>query len=169
VVFLSGGSSLGIRDYTLEAISGLPGAFICAQGVAIKPGKPLIVGHIPDWRGQGARTIWGLPGQAGSAQVVMHVLGLPFLRQTAGWRNSYDQSLWPARRATLARNIASAQGREEYIRVRLEPRPGLLPLAHAVTAPSGLLRSLLEAHGLVRIPAPAEGLTAGAEVDCLLV
>ena len=64
VVFLSGGSSLGVRDFTLEAISRLPGAQICVQGVAIRPGKPLIVGRIPDWRGQGARTAWGLPGQA---------------------------------------------------------------------------------------------------------
>ncbi|MDE7065920.1 MAG: molybdopterin molybdenumtransferase MoeA, partial [Desulfovibrionaceae bacterium] len=72
-------------------------------------------------------------------------------------------------KAELARNVASRQGREDYVRVRLEPgEEGRPPRAVPVLGMSGLLRTLTEAHGVVRIPARREGLERGALVDVLL-
>lgn len=171
VLLLSGGSSVGARDFTVAALEGLPGAEIFCHGVALSPGKPLILARV------GEKCVWGLPGQVASAQVVMFVLGAPFLRHLAGQRRAFDQSLWPCRRALLSRNMASKQGREDYLRVRLEEPSGTgapqetppLPLAVPLPGQSGLLRTLLDAHGLVRIEANAEGLEQGSAVDVLLL
>lgn len=168
VLLLSGGSSVGARDFTVAALERLPDAEIFCHGVALSPGKPLILARV------GQKCVWGLPGQVASAQVVMFVLGTPFLRHLAGRSDAFDQNLWPARRAVLSRNMASKQGREDYLRVRLEapadPEPtGGLPLAVPVPGLSGLLRTLLDAQGLVRIDADLEGLEQGSVVDVLLL
>lgn len=175
-VFLSGGSSIGVRDLTLEALQSLGDTEILCHGVALSPGKPLILACC------GQTLVWGLPGQVASAQVVMHILGIPFLRHLAGHSlmaqfsrqqaprcgHAFDQKLWPSRQAILSRNIASRQGREDYIRVKLDYQANGLPHAIPVPGLSGLLRTLLDSEGLVRIPARAEGLEAGTPVDVLL-
>ncbi len=168
---------LGIVPDDLEAIAAalqkhlaqvdvrLPGAEIFCHGVALSPGKPLILARV------GGKCVWGLPGQVASAQVVMFVLGAPFLRHLAGCADAFDQSRRPARKAVLSRNMASRQGREDYLRVRLEApaADGGLPLAVPVPGLSGLLRTLLDAQGLVRIDADLEGLEKGSVVDVLLL
>ena len=163
VVLISGGSSVGIRDLTIDALQSLPQAEILAHGVAISPGKPTIVakaGDVP---------VLGLPGQVASAQIVMLVLGLPLLRHMSGEENAFDRENRRRIRAELAQNLSSRQGREDYVRVRLEQRDGQLPLAWPRLGKSGLLRTLIEAHGLVSVPSNLEGLRQGAEVDVWLL
>lgn len=176
VVLLSGGSSVGVRDLTVAALSRIEGAELLAHGVAISPGKPTILARVGGKDGgDGCRAVWGLPGQVTSAQVVMFVLGVPFLHHLLGRADAFDRSLWPARRVRLARNVASRQGREDWVRVRMEPadltKPGDdgPPLAVPLLGKSGLLRTLTGAHALVRIPARAEGLIAGSEHDAYLI
>ncbi|MFW5735097.1 MAG: gephyrin-like molybdotransferase Glp [Oceanidesulfovibrio sp.] len=162
VVFLSGGSSVGVRDLTLSVVSRLTGARILAHGVAMRPGKPLVLARVE--QEGGAKAIFGLPGQVTSAQVVMHVLGLPFLRLLMGDPEPFS---WQRRAfipAVMERNVASRQGREDYVRVRLESSGAGLPKARPMLGPSGLLRTLVEADGLVRIPAGDEGLYEGRQV-----
>ncbi|UZP65942.1 molybdopterin molybdotransferase MoeA [Desulfovibrio mangrovi] len=161
VVFLSGGSSVGTRDLTVAAIERIEGMQLVNHGVAISPGKPLILARC------GNKAVWGLPGQVASAQVVMFILGVPFLRHLAGWRNPFDQSLWPARRAVLTRNVASKPGREDYVRVRIDVAEGEVR-ATPVTGKSGLLKTLILSQGVIRIPSDSEGVYEGAEVDVLL-
>lgn len=172
MLLLSGGSSVGVRDLTVAALERLGTADIFCHGVAISPGKPLILATAsrPSATGatQGRCVIWGLPGQVASAQVVMMVLGQPFIRHLAGHPDAFAQRLWPRCRAELARNVASRQGREDYVRIRLEPREGQLPLALPVPGMSGLLRTLIQSQGVMRIPASLEGLEQGKEVDVLL-
>ena len=174
VLFLSGGSSVGVRDFTVAALEGLEGrgkgrAEIFCHGVAISPGKPLILARVTCADGHICH-VWGLPGQIASAQVVMQILGAPFLRHLAGHPAPFDQGRWPRVSARLARNVASRQGREDYIRVSLrEDSATDLPQAVPVPGLSGLLRTLLAADGLVRIPASLEGLEAGAVVSVLLL
>lgn len=88
VVFLSGGSSIGVRDLTLEALQSLGDTEILCHGVALSPGKPLILARC------GKTLVWGLPGQVASAQVVMHVLGVPFLRHLAGHSSRPADPAW---------------------------------------------------------------------------
>lgn len=162
-VLLSGGSSVGTRDLSIEVISSLPQGRIMAHGVALSPGKPTILAA------QGQIPIIGLPGQVTSAQVVMYVLGLPFLAHLGGEDQAFDRSRQARVWARVERNIASQQGREDYIRVKLvQDAKGTL-WAEPVLAKSGLLRSLLHADGLLRIPAQAEGVSAGGTHEVWLV
>ena len=107
LTLLSGGSSVGARDYTLDALRRL-GADILAHGVAISPGKPTILGRT------GGKPVLGLPGQVASAQVVMLIFGLPLVRHLAGDTVAFDRepATFPAE---LSRNVASKQGREDHV------------------------------------------------------
>lgn len=163
LVLLSGGSSVGVRDLTMQALAHLPDSEVLAHGVAMSPGKPTILARL------GQKPFLGLPGQIASAQVVMLVLGRPLVRHLAGDGTAFDEALRPLRRAELSRNVASKHGREDFVRVRIEARGGLLPLAVPVLGKSGLLRTLLDCQGLVVIPADLEGLYAGTEVDVWLI
>jgi molybdopterin molybdotransferase len=163
VTLLSGGSSIGVRDFTVAAIEALPESSLLAHGVAISPGKPAILGRVGD------RAVLGLPGQVASAQVVMAVLVQPFLRHLQGHVAAYERAGWACVHAEMARNVASKQGREDYVRVRLEEREGMPPLAHPVLGKSGLLRTMLRAEGLAVIPADAEGLYKDALIKILTI
>ncbi len=157
-VLVSGGSSVGARDFTLASLAALPDSEILAHGVAVSPGKPTILARV------GRKPVIGLPGQVASAQVVMTLFGKPLVEHLAGNPQALTRTpfTYPA---TLARNLASKPGREDHVRVRLEPRAGDLPLAHPVLGRSGLLKTLLNADGLITIEADTEGLEAGTRVE----
>ena len=70
--------------------------------------------------------------------------------------------------AVLSGNIASAPGRELFQRVRVE-RAEDGWRAEPVLGRSGLLRSIVQGHGLVRVPLGSEGLDAGTRIEVLLV
>ena len=163
VILLSGGSSAGQRDYTLSAFAALPDAAILAHGVAISPGKPLIMAR------KGEQSLWGLPGHAASALVCAEVFIRPLLRHLSG--QSLPASFFTTRRAILTRPVASAQGRRDYVRVRLEEGSGLdeLPTATPVMGKSGLITTLVMANALAVCPEDREGLAAGQAVDVHLL
>ncbi|MBU1247067.1 MAG: molybdopterin molybdotransferase MoeA, partial [Proteobacteria bacterium] len=98
VVLVSGGSSAGVRDLSVEAIERIGGE-VLAHGVAISPGKPTILAR------RGSTPIIGLPGQVTSVQVVMHVLIMPFLRQLQGEPHPFARSSRNLVRAELAKNV----------------------------------------------------------------
>jgi len=71
-------------------------------------------------------------------------------------------------KAKLSRNMASAQGREDYIRVRLEKAEDGAIYAHPILGKSGLLSTMVKAHGLMKIDMNTEGLEKGEVVDVIL-
>lgn len=164
VTLLSGGSSAGQRDFTVHALGELPGCEILAHGVAISPGKPLIMARIRE------QSLWGLPGHAASAMICAEVFILPLLRRLLG--QAEEREVWRGQiRAELARPVASAQGRRDYIRVALEPplQEGGPLLARPVMGKSGLISTLVMAAGLVICPEDREGLNAGQVLDVHLL
>lgn len=157
LVLMSGGSSVGGRDHTLEAVRQVSSGRILVHGLAMSPGKPTIVAAAGD------KAVVGLPGQVASAQVVMQVLLMPFIAHLGGAGDAFREG-WDLFPAVLSRNIASRQGRTDFVRVSLERRGSGLPMAVPVQGKSGLLKTLLQADGLVEIPENSEGLNAGQEV-----
>ncbi|MCK9377824.1 MAG: molybdopterin molybdotransferase MoeA [Syntrophobacterales bacterium] len=158
LILVSGGSSVGVRDLTLNAIQDLPGADVLVHGVALRPGKPTILASLGT---PGLKPLLGLPGHPASAAVVMEVLGRPLLTRLAGLTDpaSWGRSV----SARLSRNLAGATGREDYVRVRLR-RDDHIVWADPVLGPSGLLSPLVKSDGLVMIPLGVEGLFKGEEV-----
>ncbi len=159
MVLISGGSSVGTRDFTVDAISSLKDTEILAHGVSISPGKPTILARA------GKKPVWGLPGQVVSAMVVFRIIVLPFLNRLKGL-DGRDRTIRVP--ATLSRNVASAQGRREFIRVLLEHGAGRIT-AKPVLGKSGLIRTMIHADGLLEIGEHVEGLEKGALVDIILL
>ena len=163
LILISGGSSVGTRDLTLAALEDMDNSTILAHGVSISPGKPTILADI------GGKPVIGLPGQVTSVQVVFLVLVTPLLRRLAGEgpdRSRIPRASVPAR---LGRNLASKQGREDYVRVRLEFSDEGLPTAVPLIGKSGLLKTMLQADGLIRIPAGQEGMSKQSEVKVFVL
>jgi molybdopterin molybdotransferase len=159
LTLLSGGSSVGVRDLTVQVFTAMPEAQLLVHGVAVAPGKPFI------WVRAGGKNLLGLPGQVASCLVAFHVLVEPVIERLLG-RPAVPFSRFGRARARLTRNLPSVHGREEYLRVRLTDKDGQA-LAEPVFGKSGLLRTLVEGDGLVRVERDREGIKAGTEVTVL--
>jgi molybdopterin molybdotransferase len=159
MILLSGGSSVGARDFTLKVFETFPGLELLVHGISVKPGKPTIVARL------GNKALCGLPGHATSAMVTFTILIRPLLHRLAGRKITALDHFTV--RAVLERNIESSGGREDYVRVKLlQTENGLL--ARPVLGKSGLISTMVEADGLVRIDAEFEGLYRGEEVEVML-
>jgi molybdopterin molybdotransferase len=114
VLVMSAGSSVSVRDMTAEVIEGLGRPGILVHGVSVKPGKPTILAVCD------GKPVFGLPGNPVSAMVIFDLFVTPTIRSLLGAQEARKTRV-PAR---LARNIASATGREDIVQVRLENRTG---------------------------------------------
>jgi molybdopterin molybdotransferase len=160
MVLISGGSSVGSRDFTLDVIRALPDAEILVHGVSISPGKPTILAASEQ------KPIWGLPGQVTSAMVVFHVLVRPALEKVGGLS---EKRLITEHKASaiLSRNLASVQGREDFVRVKLVERENQM-YAEPILGKSGLIHTMVKADGLIKIDMNSEGLDKGTPVTVVL-
>jgi molybdopterin molybdotransferase len=168
MVLMTGGSSVGTADLSAKVINeaGSPGVLV--HGVAIKPGKPLIIGLA----GSVDRPvpIFGLPGHPAAVTLCFELFVRPILtRLTGEVPHPALEGIAPERsvKARLARSISSAPGREEHVRVMLERREDGL-WARPVFGASGLITTLVKALGTVVIPVNRIGIEAGEEVDVVL-
>lgn len=161
-VLISGGSSVGSKDVTLEVIGSFPESSIQFHGISIAPGKPTILATVC------GTPLLGLPGHPQSALVIFELFGAPLLRVLGGEDPGGVFTPRQVTRARLVENVASQPGREDYVRVVMEVRDGIrcaVPLA----GKSGAIFNLVQADGLVCIPAAVEGLDAGVDVDVILL
>jgi molybdopterin molybdotransferase len=158
VILISGGSSVGARDFTLEVIQSFSGSEILAHGISISPGKPTILARIEE------KILFGLPGHTVSSMIVFFLFVKPCLNHLEGGKTS---SQVPRVTAWLTRNIASAQGREDYVRVALQKGKAGWE-ASPVLGKSGLISTMVRADGLIRIDQNCEGLEKGEMVEVIL-
>jgi len=156
MVWISGGSSVGTRDLTLKVCETLPDFELLAHGISISPGKPTIIGK------SGSKPVIGLPGHVASALVVAAVFLRRLILRLSG-RKDFSMGFHDKIEAVLSRNLESASGREDYVRVKLIKKGETL-VAEPVFGKSGLISTLVEADGLVRIDLNTEGLYQGQKV-----
>jgi molybdopterin molybdotransferase len=156
MVLISGGSSVGTRDFTIEVLSNLPQSSILVHGISIRPGKPTILAKAQN------KAVWGMPGHVASAMIVFKAIVQIFIERIAGLRELGP--IKPSIYARLSRNLASAQGRVDYIRVRLMDKAGEL-WAEPILGKSGLINTMVKADGMVAIDINTEGLDKGTTVE----
>ncbi len=159
-VWVSGGSSVGARDMTLKVLESFDDMELLAHGISISPGKPTILAKI------GGRAVFGLPGHAASAMVIAEVFLKEFIFHLLGC-DSEDLEFNKSIKAEMSRNVESKSGRDDFIRVRLEKNDDK-PKAVPIFGKSGLISTLVDAHGLVRIDRNSEGVYRGQIVNVLL-
>lgn len=161
VVMVSGGSSVGTKDMAVDVICSFPRSELFFHGISIAPGKPTIFAKAA------GKPVMGLPGHPVSALVVFALFGAPLIRMMGG--EAPETAFAPLRttRARLAQNVASAPGREDYVRVTLEYRNGG-QVAIPLPGKSGAVFSLVQADGMVCLPHNEEGKEAGEDVEVIL-
>ncbi len=161
VVMISGGSSVGIKDMTVDVVCSFPKSDILFHGISIAPGKPTIFAKAA------GKPVMGLPGHPVSALVVFSLFGAPLVRLVGGEPSATAFAPLRTTRARLAQNVASAPGREDYVRVLLTPHNGTWR-AQPLPGKSGAVFSLVQANGMFCIPHNEEGKEAEAEVEVIL-
>ncbi|MEW6697036.1 MAG: gephyrin-like molybdotransferase Glp [Bacillota bacterium] len=158
MVLISGGSSVGARDVTAKVIETLGSPGVLFHGIAIKPGKPSI-GAVVE-----GKTVFGLPGHPVSAMVVFDLLARPIIESAHLNRPRRAVPL----RAAITRNMHSATGREDFLRVTLRRQEDGTVVADTVLGKSGLISTMVKADGVAHIPLNKEGVEAGEPVDVWL-
>ncbi|MDD4238266.1 MAG: molybdopterin molybdotransferase MoeA [Desulfotomaculaceae bacterium] len=161
LVLLSGGSSVGTRDVAARVIDVMGEPGVLFHGISVKPGKPT-VGAIVN-----GKPVFGLPGHPASAMVIFELMVAPLVRTGGYLLDGAEHPLNFPMRAVITRNLHSAAGREDYIRVKLSSREGQF-YADPVLGKSGLIGTMVKADGLARIPFGKEGVEAGELVEVKL-
>lgn len=154
-VIISGGSSVGVRDITLEVLNrlGKPGVLI--HGVSVKPGKPTILAIADN------RPIFGLPGHPVSAMIIFDLFVRPLINWLQGGKYNYNFA--KEIEVELTRNMVSDSGREDYVRVFVY-KEGEKVYAEPILGKSGLISTMVRASGLIKIGLNVEGLEKGSKV-----
>lgn len=156
MVAVIAGSSAGTGDFTSSVIKEM--GELLVHGIAIKPGKPVILGII------NKKPVMGVPGYPVSAFLTFGIFGKPAIEALQGLEPSAPEKI----EAVLSRQVASPIGQDEFVRVKLG-RVGANLIATPLGRGAGLLMSLVRADGILRIPAMSEGLGAGARAEVSLL
>lgn len=153
MMVISGGTSVGQRDYVPEVVEKLGTKLV--HGVGLSPGKPTALGvadNVP---------ILCMPGYPAAGLVALFAFGKPALRKAGNIPDIPDTKV----KATLSGKIMSREGYVSYARVILEGN-----IAHPLmTAGAGILSSIAKSDGFVIIPENVEGCEEGSEVEVVLI
>lgn len=149
VVITCGGSSLGVRDFTMKAFSEV--GKVIYHGVLIKPGKPTVFGLSDN------KVLLGLPGNPASFVSSTILFLMPILRKLSGENDVFPQ---PDFYVKIDTNVPAAQGRERFVHVKLYRKNHEI-FANPILGDSGLVSLVRKSDGMVRIPLGVEGIYKG--------
>ncbi|SHE46040.1 gephyrin-like molybdotransferase Glp [Alkalibacter saccharofermentans] len=153
ITVVSGGSSVGTKDVTVKVIESLGKPGVLLHGIAVKPGKPTILGKAK------GKAVIGLPGHPASAFMIFQV----FVSRLAKTMEKSGDGLHPFVEATVDINYPSNNGREEYLAVSLREGKDRC-IASPVFGKSGMISLMTQADGFVHISRGSEGLNKGQKV-----
>ncbi|MEM2882294.1 MAG: molybdopterin biosynthesis protein [Candidatus Bathyarchaeia archaeon] len=156
VVITSGSTSAGSGDVIYGLLDKLGSPGLLVHGLKVKPGKPAAIA-VAD-----GKPIFGLPGYPTSAMIIYTALVAPVIRSMAGLGGGAEGI---RQRAKVARRIASAKGRAEFLPVHLIKSESGEVLAYPILKGSGAITSFSMADGFVEIPEDQEFLEEGEEVE----
>ena len=153
LVVVSGGSSKGKKDMTALLIDELANPGVFTHGLALKPGKPTILGADTE-----SRTLMvGLPGHPVAAMAVFEMM-LVWLKRKLTCES--EKGLVPA---VLSGNVPGAPGRQTLLFVELEQSEDGY-IAKPIFGKSGLMSTMTRADGYTTIEMLQEGLKSGEKV-----
>ncbi len=156
LLITSGGVSVGDEDHVRLAVEEL--GRLHFWKLAIKPGRPLALGQV------GPVPFVGLPGNPVAAMVTFLRFARPLILRLGGC-NDITPALF---RVTADFDYKKKPERREYVRARLARlADGSLVVRPFEPSGSGILRSMVEADGLVELPEEMSELQAGSTVDFL--
>jgi len=155
MVLTSGGTSAGVGDLLYRVIDDLGPPGILVHGIAVRPGKPAIIGVAK------GKPVFGLPGYPTSALMIFNIFVRPVLREMAGLPGEVESLVVEAR---TAERIFSSGGRREYLPVNLVQSDTGGYMIYPVPGGSGAITTLAEADGFIEIPEGRVYLDEGEKV-----
>lgn len=157
VIITSGGVSVGEADFTKAMMKKL--GDVAFWKIAMRPGRPMAVGLL------GKCILFGLPGNPVAVMVTFLAFVKPALLHLMGG----TASTTPYLRAKSAIALRKKPGRTEYQRGFVRTlSDGTLQVEAAGNQGSGVLRSMVEANGLIVLHHHQSSVTAGDEVDVMM-
>ncbi|MDO9493408.1 gephyrin-like molybdotransferase Glp [Acetobacterium sp.] len=152
MVILSGGSSMGEKDYTVKVIAEL--GEVLLHGLAIKPGKPTILGTVHK------KPVIGLPGQPAAAIMVMMIVLQEFMNLYYG-RDSFK---YQTVQGVIMENIHAAPGRRTFKTVSVKETENGIEV-RPTQGKSGMITLLSYSDGYIEITENEEGKNIGDRVE----
>ncbi|NLV88542.1 MAG: molybdopterin biosynthesis protein [Tissierellia bacterium] len=156
MLLINAGSSAGTTDYTVKLIRELGEVVI--HGVAMKPGKPTILGIIK------GKPVIGIPGYPVSAYLVFDNFVRPLIEKYLGLKEKEEELI----QATISKRIVSSLKNRDLVRVNLGYVNDRL-IATPLSSGAGVTMSLVKADGIAIIPQNVEGVEAGDQIQVELL
>ncbi len=166
IVLLSGGSSAGEKDYTAMVIDELGKPGVITHGIAMKPGKPTVVGVIKNEScccHERVNLVVGLPGHPMAAIISYKAVVEPFIKKYFFACEDQDQTI----SARITDNIHGGEGRETFTLVKLS-KDELGWVAEPIHAKSGSISQLRYADGYIRMSNLTEGINKNQMVEVVI-
>jgi molybdopterin molybdotransferase len=159
LIVTSGGVSRGEEDHVRAGVAALGGVHF--WNLAIKPGRPIALGHIKTADGQ--TPFIGLPGNPVAVMVTFLRIARPIVLALAGGRAAEQ----PAFKVAAGFDFKKKPGRREWLRAALVRANGGLIADKFPDEGSGILTSMVTADGLVELPEDNAGVKRGDLIDFL--
>ena len=157
LLLTTGGASVGEHDLIQKAL-GERGFAPDFWKIAMRPGKPLIFGHL------GATPVLGLPGNPVSAFVCAVLFLVPALKRLAG----LPDSAVAITRGSLAQPMSANDQRADYVRATLTTdSDGMIWVKPFPRQDSSHLRVLAQADALALRPPHAPAAATGDRIDLI--
>lgn len=156
ILLINAGSSAGTTDYTVKLIREL--GEVVVHGIAMKPGKPTILGII------NGKPVIGIPGYPVSAYLVFDILVVPLIKRYIGVKDSKEDLI----EATVSKRIVSSLKNKELVRVNLGYVNNKI-IATPLSSGAGVTMSMVKADGIGIIPQNVEGIDAGGIIEVELL
>jgi molybdopterin molybdotransferase len=158
ILITIGGASVGDRDFVQAALI-QAGCDIAFWKIALKPGKPMMVGT------RGKQIIIGLPGNPVSAYVCALLFVLPALRALQGILLPLPK-IFAGRTAV---DLPAGDTRTEFLRSVAVLEQGRWIITPHLRQDSSMVSTLAASNALLRRPAGAAATPAGEPVDFLFL
>ena len=153
VILSSAGVSVGDYDLVKDVLTGI-GFQMEFWRVAMRPGQPLVFGTI------GGKPTFGLPGNPVSSMISFEQFVRPSLLKMMGHKKLFR----PVVEAILKEEIRKKPGRRHFMRARVSLEGDRYMVTTTGPQGSGILRSMVEANGLVIVPEGKTEVKAGEKV-----
>jgi molybdopterin molybdotransferase len=154
VILTTGGVSVGEYDFVKDVLEEMSGE-IKFWNVAMRPGKPTAFGLIA------GKLIFGLPGNPVSCMVCFEQFVRPALLKKMGHTHLFR----PQIEAVLVDDVKTKKDLRFFIRVRLGFREGVLCATTTGDQGSGILKSMIQANGLMVVTEDKKEIKAGEKVS----
>ena len=158
LIISSGGVSVGDYDLVKEIMKEVGNRMQFWQ-VAMRPGKPLAFGAT------NGVPLFGLPGNPVSSMVSFEQFVRPSILKMMGHRNLFRRSI----RALLTESIEKKKGTRHFVRAHVTIEDGRYRAVSTGEQGSGILKSMVQANGLIVLPEDTASVKAGATVTVQLI